>query len=607
MMLGKKSGSVEGKIHTSQTKTRSGLIFLSTNKPEAGSLMYFQNLSALGDYCQETHTSLGDVVGGQWPELGFALPPAKEKPLPAKKKIVISDAFIAFSEDVPENNFEMAKQYLNLLAGIYVHLPRPETIVHNYPDILGKSLNDIHRCHGCWTHTEGNAYLNAYLCDYKTPPEIMVQLAVLLPLVEYKDWIREDVPVINDIIKALPAFYDEKIKTVVRWMPATEDDLDSSEEHKKPRIMDSWYLYHPQLHLSRLAIKGDKTCKQLFLNSLDYGIRIAHHFNYRWPVFYNVDTLEVTKEETQKGKGGEKDVAGLYAFVMLQAWELTKEKRYLDEAEKAARSLKDMGLEIFYQANNTTFAASAMLRLWKETGTQLYLDLSYLLLASIFKNTHIWNCNYGYAKDYPTFFSLFPLNDAPYTAVYEEQEVFCALHDYLTYAKGQDILPSVILLVTEYIRYTIFRAVYYYPPMLPKEMLSEKVKTGEVDPDVWVALEDLHDGWEKSGEVGQEVYGAGLAFGVVPRHYLRVPDEDFMVFVDYPASKISCKKGNPISFTVTGDERFECRLVLVKGKSRLPEFTVLTKGSKQPLEGKHTKEGNIEFNLQGGQMVKISW
>lgn len=607
MILGKKSALVEGRIHISQNQTRSGLIYLSTDQPDAGSLMYFQNLSALGDYCQETETSLSDVVGGRWPELGFALPPTKEKPLPANKKIVLSDAFLAFSEEAPKSDFAVAKQYLDLLAGIYVHLPRPETVAHNYPDILDKSLSDLHHCHGCWTHVDGHPYLNAYLCDYKTPPEIMVQLAVLLPLVEFKEWIKHDVPVINEIIGGLPAFYDEKIKSIIRWMPSTEDSLDSSEEQKIPRIMDSWYLYHPMLHLSRLAMKGDKTCKKLFLDSLDFSIKIAHHFNYQWPVFYNVDTLEVTKEETKPGMGGEKDVAGLYAYVMLQAWELTKDKRFLNEAEKSAHSLKDMSLEIFYQANNTTYGATAMLRLWKETKKPLYLDLSYLLLASIFKNMHIWNCNYGYAKNYPTFFSLFPLNDAPYTAVYEEQEVFCALHDYLKCAESEDIMPSVTLLISEFIRYTIFRAVYYFPPMLPKEMLSEEVKTGEVDPEVWVALEDLHDGWEKSGNVGQEVYGAGLAFGVVPRHYLPVPDEDFMIFVDYPTLNFSCKKGKPVSFAVKGDERFECRLAMVKGKSKLPEFTVSADGNKTPLIGRRSKEGNMEYVLRGGQKVTIRW
>ena len=52
---------------------------------------------------------------------------------------------------------------------------------------------------------------------------------------------------------------------------------------------------------------------------------------------------------------------------------------------------------------------------------------------------------------------------------------------------------------------------------------------------VWIALEDIQDGWNKSGQVGQEVYGAGNAFGILARHYIKVPGRDFMIFTDYPA------------------------------------------------------------------------
>jgi hypothetical protein len=190
-----------------------------------------------------------------------------------------------------------------------------------------------------------------------------------------------------------------------------------------------------------------------------------------------MDTLEVLKAETAEGMGGEKDVAGIYAHVMLQAWELTHEKRYLNEAEKAAQTLQGKGFQVFYQANNTAFSAGALLRLYKITKKELYLNLSYMCLAGIFRNTQLWDCNYGYGKNLPTFFALFPLNDAPYTAVYEEQEVFCALHDYLKHVEGLDILPSVRMLIAEYIRYLVDRAVYYYPIMLPAEMLEENPRS----------------------------------------------------------------------------------------------------------------------------------
>jgi hypothetical protein len=597
-----------GKVHVSQVGTRSGLLYLSTNRPKTGSVLYLQNLTALSDYCQQTETSCADVVGGEWPELGFLLPPTiKGRPLEAGKEVILSDALVAFDTEIPVDEFAMIRQYLNLLSTVYRALPKPDTHYQNWPEILNNGLKDLINSPGCWSQVDGKQYFNAYVCDYATPPEIMVQLAVLLPLVDYVEWSNAELDVMKKIKEGLPAFYNEKYGTIMRWHPKMADKLEGEEEQKKPLVMDSWYLHHPLLNLSRLALKGDQSAKKLFLDSLEFSIRVAHHFKYEWPVFYKIDTLEVVKAETKPGKGGEKDVPGLYAHVMLQAWELTGKKRYLEEAEKAAKKLQGLGFELFYQANNTAFSAGAMLRLYKATKNEIYKELSYLCLANIFKNVRLWDCNYGYGKNFPSFFALFPLSDAPYTAVYEEQEVFCAFHDYLRHAEGLDILPSVRLLIAEYIRFIIERAVYYYPTTLPQEMLSDKIKIGELDPNLWIALEDMHDGWEQCGQVGQEVYGAGNAFGIMPRHYMLVPGENFMIYTDYPSYGFSAKKGEPVTFSLAGDGRLNCRMMLVKTTgAKLPDFKV-TINDKKELKGKPAKDGHLEFIVQGDRNIQITW
>jgi len=599
----------EGEIKVSQVGTRSGQLYFNYTRPKAGSVLYLQNLTALADYNQTTETSAGDTVGGEWPEIGFALPPTlKNKPLEAGISYALSDAFIAFSEDVPADESAIVRQYLDLLAAIYLRLPKPDTTYKHWPKILEKGLFDLQDSPGCWAQVAGNHYFNAYVCDYATPPEIMVQLAVLLPLLDYVEWSDAQLDVMKKIKDGLPAFYNKELGTIMRWHPKAEKNLKGDEEQKQPMVMDSWYLNHPLLNLSRLALKGDKVAEKLFIDSLGFAIKVAHHFDYTWPVFYKMDTLEVVKAETQPGKGGEKDVPGLYAHVMLQAWELTGKKKYLAEAEKAAQKLAGLGFELFYQANNTAFSSGALLRLYKITKKEIYKELSYLCLANVFKNVRLWDCNYGYGQNFPSFFALFPLNDAPYTAVYEEQEVFCALHDYLRHAEGEKILPSLRLLVAEYIRFLVDRAVYYYPTMLPKDMLSEEVKTGEVDPNLWIALEDMHDGWEKSGEVGQEVYGAGNAFGILPRHYMQVEGQPFMIYTDYPTYGFSAKKRKPVKFKLAGDARLNCRLLLVKtDKGKLPIFKVTVNGQEEILQGKKTKDGHLEFTVAGDSNIIINW
>lgn len=296
----KKSSVIpQGEVLIGQTGTRSGLQYISLNKPSAGSVLYFQNLTALNEYCEVTGTSLADTVGGKWPELGFALPPCKEKPLTKNKEVIISDAFLAFNSDKNKNVFEAAKQFMNLLAAIYQYLPRPETEYHQWLDVIGKGLRDLQFSSGCWSHADGNDYLNAYTCDYKTPPEIMVQLAGLLPMLDYKSWSKTHLPAIDKIKAGLKTFYNEKIGMVVRWLPSQAQKLDGSEEQLNPDVMDSWYLHHPLLNLARLALQGDGNAKKLFLNSLPFAIKVAHHFKYEWPVFYNIQTLEVIKAETK--------------------------------------------------------------------------------------------------------------------------------------------------------------------------------------------------------------------------------------------------------------------------------------------------------------------
>lgn len=603
---GQDPANAEGTVHESQWGTRTGFIYFSTAGARPLTVLYLQNLNSLAEYNEQTKTSAGDTVGGQWPELGFALPPTNLQALAAGKAVIVSDAYVALQAAAVTEEPTMIRLYLDLLARIYLLLPHPETHYQPWPAILDKGLKDLLTSPGCWAQLGGHRYLNAYVSDYETPPEIMVQLAVLLPLLDYVEWSDAELEIMQTIKDGLPAFYDEKLGTITRWLPAAEDKLQGEEEQKHPGVMDSWYLHHPLLNLSRLALKGDQMAKGLFLNSLDYTIKVAHHFKYHWPVFYKMDTLEVLKAETAEGKGGEKDVAGIYAHVMLQAWELTKEQRFLDEAETAAKTLMGLGFKIFYQANNTAFSSGALLRLYKITDNADYLNLSYMCLAGILRNTQLWDCNYGYGKNFPKFFSLYPLNDAPYTAVYEEQEVFCALHDYLQHAEGVEILPSVRLLLAEYIRYLVDRAVYYYPTMLPEDMLETKPKVGELDRNLWIALEDLQDGWLQSGTVGQEVYGAGNAFGILPRHYIKVPGQDFKIYIDYPTSGIRSVKDKSIHFNVLGDDQLSCRLMVIKGEAQLPEITVSIAGN-EIIEGKLTKEKNISYKMKGNSRVKIIW
>ncbi|MEP7093399.1 MAG: hypothetical protein ABI793_05010 [Flavobacterium sp.] len=597
--------NTSGTIHTHQVGTRSGQLYFSMTKPKNGSVFYFQNLSAMSPYCDATECSVSESVGGEWPEIGFQFPINRKKPVPANVEFTISDAFIILDDKIVENDSEVTSKYLNNLAAVYCLIPKPEPVYQDWHAIAENVLSDLHINKGCWTMTNSSPFLNAYAGDYETPAEIMVQLAVLLPLHEYLVWSHKTHPLYDDLNGGLAHFYDERIKTIVRWHPALEDKLDKSEEQKREMVMDSWYLHHPLLNLARLAHRGDKTARKLFLDSVDFAIKVAHYFDYEWPVFYKMTTLEVLKAETSPGNGGEKDVPGSYAHVMLMAYKLTTEKRFLKETIKALKSLEGLAFDIFYQANNTAFTAGALVELYRETNDQKYLDLSYSCLAGIFKNVQIWDCNYGYGKNFPNFFSVFPLNDAPYTAAYEEFEVYAALHHYMEVTEGLDILPSLKILIPEFIKYAVSRLPFYYPTLLPQEMISEEVKTGEIQKDLWVPLEDIQDGWEKSGQVGQEVYGSGVPFGVIPRQYFMLEDIKAMGFINYPAVNFRFGK-KTITFHVSGDPRFKALLILSGlSKAKLSKIKIEVKN--ESVYNKITSKDSNQFEFPGNSMVRITW
>ena len=146
---------------------------------------------------------------------------------------------------------------------------------------------------------------------------------------------------------------------------------------------------------------------------------MAHHFKYCWPVQYHLGTLEVITGNRKPGERGLTDVPGIYANVMLEAWDITGDKKYLKEAEQAIRSLQPLAFAVGYQFNIVAIGVLACLRLWKITGDAYFRDESYVLLAGFFHNTNICECDFGTAEYFATFKGVTCLHDGPYMAAYE--------------------------------------------------------------------------------------------------------------------------------------------------------------------------------------------
>lgn len=529
---------------------------------EIGSIFYLQDLSRLSDLAQDTQSSLADSVRVDWPEIGIRLNTGPEGSLKNGKPDTVSHFHLILDSGSVLGAGDTSCRYITYLEKVYKKLFRPKTSLANFFALAENCLTTLSTHHGCWQQVESISFLNAYLNDYGNPPESMVQLAVLSSLNDFgKRFSSKRASEISDqLIWGLPCFFNEKTGCLERWIPQKSLQLDGSEEQKKPRVMDSWYLHYPLMQLALLMENGleDDGLREIFYRSLSFCIKVAKRFRYKWPVFYDLDTLKKLKSETSPGQGGEKDVGGLYAALTLKAFRLSGDERYLKEAENSCEPLVEMGTSLIYQSNNTALAAEAMLDLWDLKGERKYLELCKQCLENLLRNTGLWARRYGNSKEVPTFFSVFPLTDAPYSAIFEEQECLQIFHRILkkSYSRNRCIGIGLEMLLCEYIHYCVDRIPYYYPPNLPVDVLSKDPRTGYIDPLGWIPVEDIGDGWDPIGTVGQEVYGLGSIFQVATSLSLNLLVEGHFLLLDYPFVELE-RSNSVIRLAILGVAGYE--------------------------------------------------
>jgi len=230
----------------------------------------------------------------------------------------------------------------------------------------------------------------------------------------------------------------------------------------------------------------------------------------------------------------------------------------------------------------------------------------------------LWDCDYGVAKHYPTFFGVQPIQRAPYIAAYEQAEVSAGLQEYLRIS-GDDATPSARLLIAELVRYSLDLCWHFYPSTLPAGILHNRQDAtmretnGWIERELALPLEDLYDGWQEPGKVGQEVYGAGSCFALVARAYHPLGGGRFWLYCDYPieldqpGGGSRKRGGTTVAFRVLGDARGRCRVRLVpRGLERVPEAT-LQQSRRKAGAGALTVEGHREWVVPGNSSVTLRW
>lgn len=593
-----------GTVDARQRGVNAGMIYFRMEEPAFGNVLYLQDLTALNDYFRATGTIPKDVVGGAWPELGYLMPvpDAGADPtvssLKAGEQITLSDAVLIFRHDAPPDERESARHFIQMLGAAYSMLQLPPVSYRDWIDRADRTARDLARAPAATIRHYGHLYVHPYTAaEY---PDVMVQMTLITALHDWGKWLGKPLSLEARLKAGLGKFYDSELKTLRRYLPNVGDDKDAD-------AIDSWYLYHPLLNLGILALDGDKDAEKLLLDSIDYAIKAAQHFKYKWPVQYKATDFSIIEAVAPADGRGQTDVGGIYAWVMLQAFELTDDKRYLDEARAAIDAAIGLKFDLNYQANLTAWGAAACMRLWRITNRDVYLHQSYVYLASFFNNAVIWDSQIGHAEHYETFLAVTCLQDAPYMAMYECFDTFVAFERYLN-DSGPDLEPAARMLVSEYCKYALSRAWFYYPDALPPEAIAEEQRenNGYIDHKHSFPLEDLYPDGQPAGQVGQEVYGSGAAFVFATRAFHKIKDAPFLLYCDQFVRAIERTGDRALSITLDGGETRSAnlRLIPLKGKG-LPDTTLTTVGGE--ILCSDGSDGRIDYQVPASGRLILTW
>jgi len=587
-----------GRIEAEQRKLNTGLLYFSLDKPAFGKVLYLQNLTALNDYFNATGSKPEGAVGGVWPELGYQPPrnpDAGRAILPAGKRVTLYDTYLVIRAYPRNEEGDSAWQFLDMLGGLYPSIVPKQPEFHNWASRADHTVNDLARAPDTRIKHYGHTYFHPYTASEY--PDAMVQLAIASALDDWGRWRGKEHPLRREIMAGLDRFWDPELKTLRRYLPNVGKD-------KKADAVDSWYLYHPLLNLSNLATSGDGEARDLFLASVGYGIKAARHFKYKWPIMYDIKDFSVIVDVAEADQRGQTDVGGIYAWVMLQAFELTRDCEFLHEAERAIGAAKGMRFDLNYQANLTAWGAAACIRLWRITNNKDYLTQCYVYLASFFHNAQMWKSEIGLARHWTNFLGVTCLQDAPYMAAYECFDSYAAFERLLDYG-GPDLIPGAKLLAGEFCRHALDRAWYYYPDTLPPDAIATENRNGHIDLKLNFPMEDLYPDGQPAGQVGQEIYGAGAALIYATRAFHQIEDAPFMLFCDSFIRAIHRLDRYTLNFKIDGHELGPVRLALVPtGKEKLaPKLWTATR---EPIQLREV-EGRLEAWIPANVAMLLNW
>jgi hypothetical protein len=496
-------------------------------------VFYWTDLTALNPFMQAAHFTPSATPRRQGQRFGHQFSSADLKNQPQSITAPLYDSYLYLIPGDPLNEDDMFARYLHNLSDIYDLMAVPEDHLFGWllpygipegalkpaPAIQDLTLRDL-KSEENWVSLDGKRYLRAYVSDTRQSAEAITQLDVYSALTRYKMRFGDVPDYYQDLRATIPDFFNPDFGPSGMFQNSGPISLTGPQGRG-----DTWYELGHALKVAELALwdPEDGELRNLALRSGETWIEIAHAVDYRFPRFYAFDTWEGLEREPDAGGG--------YAYFMLLLHDLTGEELYIDEARTALKALEGYGFLFSYETHMTALTAAAAARMYQIENDPLYLDVINLAVANLMRLSWIWECDYGWMgpsnfDEIPrdvmwaagaggrTFFGLNPTQRSAVITPKEQYEAWIYLIETLQRLHGV-LDPSVEKLVTEFVKHTLLTIPGSLPPFIPDGAATEHPAAYETvsenDLTLYIPLEDLRDGWDLSGVIGQELYGAGMA------------------------------------------------------------------------------------------------
>src|SRR6266446_1114391 len=167
----------------------------------------------------------------------------------------------------------------------------------------------------------------------------------------------------DDLLADLPAFYHAETHSISNDFSAKKDERADSWNH-----FENSLIKYPMIG----SLAGSREITGKFLDAFQTARKLAHQYNYLFPIYYQVATLQA------EGAGTNYAVGGLYAWAAILANKLTGDAGYLEEARRAIHVLYTVPPDrLFHEPQELAYGAlaAAELGMAEESKYLLYEQL----------------------------------------------------------------------------------------------------------------------------------------------------------------------------------------------------------------------------------------